>query len=244
MKAEVNNQIYRELGNKWYDAEDDPIALLRAENAFRVAWLKKELKQSGPLHILDVGCGAGLLSNPLSLQGHIVTGLDQAAEALETAKQRDSTGRVNYVVGQAENLPFTSQSFDVVCCFDVLEHVEAPALVIAESARVLRPGGRFYFFTFNRTPISYLLGIKSLEWFLKNTPPNLHVYEKFIRPNEVLKMCNTAGLNVDFLSGFGPQIFQKGVWEMIWRGRVRRDFQFEFKRSKAVSYLGRARRLA
>jgi 2-polyprenyl-6-hydroxyphenyl methylase/3-demethylubiquinone-9 3-methyltransferase len=243
LKVEVNNQVYRELGDKWYDAEDDPIALLRAENAFRVAWLNEELKQSGYLQILDVGCGAGLLSNPLSKGGHSVTGLDQAAEALETAKQRDSTGRVMYVVGQAENLPFSNESFDVVCCFDVLEHVESPDLVIAESARVLRPGGRFYFFTFNRTLLSYIMGIKSLEWFLKNTPPNLHVYDMFIQPKEVLEMCDTAGLNVDFLSGFGPKIFQKGVWEMIWRGRVPPDFQFELKRSMAVSYLGRAKRL-
>lgn len=244
MNFEVNNQIYRELGEKWYSADDDPIALLRAENRFRLSWLKSEFQNLSPLRILDVGCGAGLLSNPLALEGHKVWGIDQAEEALAIARQYDSTKQVQYSTGQAEALPFADGSFDVVCCFDVLEHVKSPLAVVKECSRVLKPGGKFYFFTFNRTALSYLFGIKALEWFLKNTPSHLHVYQMFIRPHELEEMCLSSGMKVDSVSGFGPRILQPGIWQLIFNGRVNPDFKFELKRSKAVSYLGKATRLA
>jgi 2-polyprenyl-6-hydroxyphenyl methylase/3-demethylubiquinone-9 3-methyltransferase len=240
---EVNNQVYRELGEKWYAADDDPIALLRAENRFRLSWLKSEFKNSDPLSILDVGCGAGLLANPLALDGHKIWGVDQADEALEVARRHDVTGKVQYRSGQAEALPFADQLFDVVCCFDVLEHVTDPRAVVRECSRVLKPGGRFYFFTFNRTALSYIIGIKALEWFLKNTPSHLHVHQMFIRPEELEQICVSSGLTVELLSGFGPRIFQTGMLDLIFKGRVRSDFEFELKRSKAVSYLGKATRI-
>jgi 2-polyprenyl-6-hydroxyphenyl methylase / 3-demethylubiquinone-9 3-methyltransferase len=175
-RACSNNQFYDEYGERWYTAEDDPVALLRAESRTRNSWVISEIKKAfvEEVKILDIGCGAGFLTNDLGLHGFHVTGLDASAQSLEVARRHDSTGSVEYRERDACRLDFESGTFNVVCAMDFLEHVENPDQVARESARVLQPGGLFLFHTFNRNFLSWLVAIKGVEWLVLNTPSNMH----------------------------------------------------------------------
>ncbi len=236
----VDNSIYDRLGERWYRADDDPIALLRAESRFRNPWIIEHLRAAGARDVLDVGCGGGFLANPLSAAGFRVTGLDQSAEALGVAARYDRSDAVRYVVGDGYRLPFDDGSFDAVAAMDFLEHVEEPGRVIAEAARVLRPGGQFFFYTFNRNPLSHLIVIKGVEWRVRNTPPDLHVIDLFITPAEMRAHLADAGLVADPLRGVRPRVFTRAFGWLLLTGKVRDDFAFTFTSGLALSYMGRA----
>jgi 2-polyprenyl-6-hydroxyphenyl methylase / 3-demethylubiquinone-9 3-methyltransferase len=240
----VNNSIYDELGERWYAAHDDPVALLRAESRLRNPWVAaKILHERGPnARVLDVGCGAGFLSNHLAHQGFDVTGIDASAASLEVAARHDVSGRATYVLGDAMSLPFASGSFDVVCAMDFLEHVEDPAAVVAEIARVLAPGGVFFFHTFNRNPLAWLVIIKGVEWFVKNTPRHMHVLRLFIKPRELVSMCQRSGLELAELHGSEPVVLSWAFWRMLLTRSVPPDFRFRFSKSTLLAYTGYARR--
>lgn len=242
----INNDWYAELGQRWYTAEDTPIALLRAEARHRNPWIADEIARAfggRACRVLDLGCGAGFLANDLAQRGHTVTGLDPTDENLAIARLHDATRSVDYVLGDARALPYADSSFDVICAMDLLEHVEEPERVIAEVGRVLAPGGMFFFHTFNRTWQSKLIVIKGVEWFVKNTPPALHVIELFLRPVEVETMCRRHGLAPIVLRGSRPR-FRWPLWRMLLTGRVGDDFAFTFTDSTTLGYTGVARRVA
>jgi 2-polyprenyl-6-hydroxyphenyl methylase / 3-demethylubiquinone-9 3-methyltransferase len=236
----VNNAIYAELGNRWYDASDDPVALLRAEAGLRNPWIVDQIGPE-PCSVLDMGCGAGYLANELAGRGHRVTGIDLAAQALEVAAAHDATETVAYRIGDATALDFPSASFDAVCATDILEHVEEPARVVAEAARLLRPGGKFFFHTFNRTRVAWLIVIKGVEWFVKNTPRDMHILRLFIKPAELAAMCRAHGLEPVILRGLRPRV-DRAFFRMLATGRVGRDFRFVFTDSLRTGYTGFARR--
>jgi len=238
--GQVNNAIYHQLGDRWYTAQDDPVALLRAESRARNPWIAGVIRQtfpSGEVKVLDIGCGGGFLSNYLANSGFRVNGLDASAESLSIAKRYDGTGRVSYVMGDAYHLPYAGGEFQAACAMDFLEHVDEPQSVIAEAARVLRPGGLLFFATFNRNFISWLIGIKGVEWFVRNTPPRLHELSHFIKPAELRAMCEAGGLRVDELHGFAPQL-NRAFWRMLRTGVVTDDFTFQFGRSTLTGYIG------
>src|SRR4051812_32132541 len=161
----VNNELYHALGDRWYRAQDDPVALLRAESRLRNPWVAQEIEHTfgdARCRVLDIGCGGGFLSNYLGQLGHEVTGLDVSLDALRVASAHDHSGAVHYMRGEALELPFADSSFDVVCAMDFLEHVEDPERAIAEAARVLKPSGMFFFHTFNRNLLSWLVIIKGV----------------------------------------------------------------------------------
>ncbi len=240
--AAINNRWYADLGARWYEAEDTPIALLRAEARHRNPWIAEELVRtfgSRPVRVLDLGCGAGFLANDLARRGHHVIGIDTTLENLEVARAR---GNASYLRADARRLPVADGSVDVVCMMDLLEHVEDPAAVIAEAARVLAPGGLVFFHTFNRTWQSNLVVIKGVEWFVRNTPTDLHVLHLFLTPDEVRAMCARHGLEVTALVGSRPR-FRWPLWRMVLTGRVGDDFAFTWTPSTKLGYTGCARRV-
>ncbi len=240
----VNNDVYEGLGARWYEAEDDPIALLRAESAHRNPWVERAIADTfhgAPCDVLDLGCGAGFLSNFLGKRGHRVVGLDAAKDSLDVARAHDESGTVRYEHGSALDLSHANASFDVVCAMDFLEHVERPDRIIAEAARVLRPGGLFFFHTFNRNWLSWLVVIKGVEWFVKNTPKDLHVLHLFLKPEETLAMCRNHGLELGQLLGSRPQL-GAAFFRMLATGTVGSDFGFAFTPSTRIAYTGFVRK--
>jgi 2-polyprenyl-6-hydroxyphenyl methylase/3-demethylubiquinone-9 3-methyltransferase len=240
----VNNDIYEALGERWYTADDDPVALLRAESRLRNPWLSARVRErcGEGARVLDVGCGGGFLSNYLAREGFEVSGIDASPESLLVATHHDETRSVCYQSGNALALPYATASFDAVCAMDFLEHVEAPGAVIKECSRVLRPGGVFFFHTFNRNPLAWLVVIKGVEWFVKNTPRDMHVLRLFIRPDELRSLCRDHQLDVTKLLGSKPVILAASFWRMLATGVVPPDFRFEFSKSTLLAYTGYAER--
>jgi 2-polyprenyl-6-hydroxyphenyl methylase / 3-demethylubiquinone-9 3-methyltransferase len=236
---EINNAVYETLGARWTEAEDDPVGLLRAESRARNPWVQSEIaKRKGfPCDILDLGCGAGFLSNVLAADGHCVTGVDLAEGALRVARAEDKTQSVQYEAMDARALQYADESFDAVCAMDVLEHVVSWEALVKEAARVLRPGGLLFFYTFNRNFLSKLLVIKGVSWVVKNTPNNLHVYEMFIKPEEFVRVAEEHALIVEPLRGLRP-VLNAHFWRMLATGRVGPGFAFAFTQSTKLSYLG------
>jgi 2-polyprenyl-6-hydroxyphenyl methylase / 3-demethylubiquinone-9 3-methyltransferase len=237
----VNNEIYHELGERWYKAKDDPIALLRAESRARNGWIAEQLESHFPkatARVLDVGCGAGFLANDLARRGFQISGLDASENSLAVARKYDATGTVQYQAGDAYHLPYADGSFEAVCAMDFLEHIEEPEKVIAEIARVLTPHGLFFFHTFNRNFLAWLIVIKGVEWVVKNTPKDLHILKLFIKPAELKAMCEASGLRVEALHGFMPKITRRAFWRLIVTGVVDDDFEFQFSKSTLTGYAG------
>ncbi len=240
----INNEFYETLGSLWLTGSDHPAALLRAENKLRTPWVAAEIAKrfSHPVSVLDVGCGAGFLTHALATAGHRVFGIDLSENSLEVAKENDVTGTVDYRKASADALPFADRSFDTVCAMDVLEHVENPRRLIAEAARVLKPEGLFFFHTFNRNLLSYLVVIKGVEWFVRNTPQNMHVYPLFIKPAELKDYCESESLHVIELLGFRPKFLSLAFLQMLLTRKVSDSFAFRFSKSLSTGYSGIAQK--
>ncbi len=240
MAKKINNAIYEDYGDRWYTAYDDPIALLRAENEVKVPWILERIPKKGTL--LDVGCGAGFLTNRMAREGFQVTGIDLSQESLKVAERFDATKTAKYINADACHLPFADESFDVVTTLDFLEHVPNPADVVKECARVLKPGGVFFYHTFNRNPLSHLMVIKFVEWVVKNTPPNMHVIELFIKPHELVQFCENVGLKNQELIGLRPK-FRTIPLQNILSGIVPQGLQFTTTKNLWLSYMGVAKKI-
>ncbi|WP_253696494.1 bifunctional 2-polyprenyl-6-hydroxyphenol methylase/3-demethylubiquinol 3-O-methyltransferase UbiG [Bdellovibrio sp. HCB117] len=244
-KEIVNNEAYDHLAERWYEAQDDPIALLRNQHKVEMPWILEEIRRNigYRAEILDMGCGAGFLSNDLALAGHSVQGIDLSTSSLKVAADRDVTHTVRYQQGDVYSVPFAKESFDVVCAMDLLEHVSDPQRVIAEATRVLRPGGLFFFNTFAKNPLAWLVVIKGMEWFVKNTPKDYHVYSLFIDPEQMREWADESGLEVMQIRGIRPVFAQKAMLELIRTGVVPKDFRFKFTKLPLIAYTGYAKKM-
>lgn len=235
----INNEFYNQLGDDWLHSMDHPVALLRAENAVRVPWILGEIGEKAT--VLDIGCGAGLLANPLAKAGHEVTGVDISVPSLRIARKNDETKQVVYLEANAYSLPFPDDSFNVVCAMDVLEHVEEPKRLIAEASRVLKKGGLFFFHTFNRNLWSYLLVIKGVDWFVPNAPPHMHVYPLFIKPRELDQWMNERQLQAMQWLGLQPSFHS--ISRLLQKRSIPKDFSFRFCKSLRTGYCGKAKKI-
>lgn len=236
----INNDFYDELKEDWYTRNDHPIALLRKENELRIPWIMSKL--INPVNVLDIGCGAGFLTNALAKNGHRVTGIDISEESLNTAKSYDTIQKVTYLKEDAYSLPFKEGTFDVVCAMDILEHVDNPKLLINQASKVLKPGGLFFFHTFNRNLLSYLFIIKGVDWFVKNAPKNMHVYPLFIKPKELKTWLYNENLLTKEVKGFRPKIFSTAFFKLLATKVVPDNYAFTFSKSLLTGYCGFARK--
>src|SRR5512133_3624477 len=155
----INNEIYIKLGSNWWDETEGVFATIRFFiNPVRFDYFSRVLqhkRDSGQVFstVLDIGCGGGFLSEEFAGAGYAVTGVDPAAESIEAARKHAAANElpIDYETASGEDLPFPDGRFDIVLCCDVLEHVNDVGRVIAEIARVLKPGGIFFYDTINRT---------------------------------------------------------------------------------------------
>jgi len=181
----------------WWDP-DGPFKPLHKLNPVRIQYIRdqicarynldfKDLKPFKDLKILDIGCGGGLVCEPMARLGANVTGIDADENAIEVAKDHamDSDLQINYQSGPAEKL---KEKFDVVLALEVVEHVSDLDAFIKNALRLCKPGGLIIFSTLNRTAKSYALGIIAAEYLLRWVPRGTHSWKKFIRPSELARV--------------------------------------------------------
>lgn len=241
--AEVNNAFYDDLGERWYEGDDHAIALLRVESYLKLGYtfevLRKHYIEPGA-RVLDVACGAGLVSLPMARAGYRVEGVDLAERALEVARRRVPDGAdATFRLGDALSLDAEADTYDAVLLLDMLEHVEEPGRALAEAARVVRPGGVVVFNTFNQTPLAWLVAVHGFKFVVRDAPQHLHVYRLFIPPETLEEMAAEVGLDVVDVTGVRPRL-DGAFWRSLRSRRVDPEFRFTRTASKAVGYMGAA----
>ena len=160
----------------------------------------RDLKAPAPfagLRILDIGCGGGLLSEPMARLGATVVGVDPAARNIPVARlhAEQSSLAIDYRVSTAEALAEAGETFDVVLNMEVVEHVPDPLAYLTACARLLRPGGLMVCSTINRNPKSFAMAIVGAEWVMRWLPKGTHEWRKFITPDELYDLIRKAGLD-------------------------------------------------
>jgi 2-polyprenyl-6-hydroxyphenyl methylase/3-demethylubiquinone-9 3-methyltransferase len=191
----ADNALFDSLSDSWWSENGYFNMLKWFINPWRLPYFKAVVAEEGVdprnTRVLDVGCGGGLLAEEIASMGFAVTGIDQSEKSIDVARlhSRKSGLAIDYRSGSAERLPFEKGTFSLVTCCDVLEHLESWELVLCEIARVLRPGGILFYDTINRTALSKLIFIKiTQEWKVTRIAPgNLHAWEMFITPGELLQ---------------------------------------------------------
>jgi len=226
--------IYDKVADRWWSDDVRWVRTLKNLVPGRLAWFDRHIDWQGK-DVLDLGCAGGFMAEAMAARGAHVTGIDPAAAAIEAARHHANASGlgINYDVGVGEALPYDPTSFDAVVCVDVLEHVADLHKVLAEAARVLRPGGIFLFDTINRNPIARLATITVAENLLRLLPRGTHDPAMFIRPREMHHALQGAGLAPGPITGLGP------------RGINRRlDLTFGALPLTSVLYMGTARKPA
>ena len=190
------------LASRWWDPQG-PQRPLHELNPARLGYVRDRATLAGA-RVLDVGCGAGLLSEALAGEGADVVALDLAPELIDVARLHllESGRRVDYRLMPVETLAAAEPaSFDVVTCMEMLEHVPDPAAVVQACADLLKPGGRLFLSTLNRTPLAFATAIVGAEYIARLLPRGTHDYRQFIRPSELGAWLRAAGLGLEDVSG-------------------------------------------
>ncbi len=193
---------FNDLAQRWWD-ENGPQKALHALNPARLGYVAGRIDLQDA-RVLDVGCGAGLLSEALAKSGAQVTAIDLAPDLIKVAKlhRLESGVEVDYRLQSAEALAAEAPaSFDAVTCMEMLEHVPDPGAILAACAALLRPGGRLVVSTLNRTPAAFALAIVGAEYVARILPRGTHQYRDFIKPSELAKWLREAGLELEDVSG-------------------------------------------
>jgi 2-polyprenyl-6-hydroxyphenyl methylase / 3-demethylubiquinone-9 3-methyltransferase len=227
-----NLAIYNEVAARWWSDDLRWVRTLKNMVPGRLTYFDRFMDWQDA-KVLDLGCAGGFMAEAMTKRGAIVTGIDPAAGAIAAARAHAASQNlaITYDVGVGEALPYADKSFDAVVCVDVLEHVADLAMVLSETARVLRPGGKFLFDTINRNPLARFAAIFMAENVLKLLPQGTHDPAMFIKPAELRMALIKAGFIPGAMTGLGP------------RGLNRRgDFTFGRLPGTAIIYMGTARK--
>lgn len=225
--SEINH--FKNLSSEWWD-ENGPLKMLHQLNPLRITYIKEKVGLFKNLRILDVGCGAGILTEPLARLGADVTGIDIVSENIEIASQHAQRAglSIHYMTTSIEDYRQMSPGFfDVVLALEILEHVENPSLFLKNCASVLKERGHLFVSTFHRTIKSYLLGIIMAEHILKWVPQDTHHWSKFLKPSEIHNALKEKGFMFEDLKGITYDF-----WESQWK----------FSPDVSVNYMGVLRR--
>ena len=216
---------FNQIAQEWWD-ESGKFKPLHKFNPIRISYLKdkicqyfeiKEVKDGKPLKglkILDVGCGGGLLCEPLARLGAKIVGIDAGEKNIGAAKAHalQENLEIDYRNQDVEELAATKEKFDIVLSMEVVEHVADVTAFIGACASCLKPENSLLFLaTLNRTPQSFLAAIIGAEYVLRWLPRGTHDWKKFLKPSELAKMAQASGLDLKDVTGFDYNIF-KDEW--------------------------------
>ncbi len=165
-----------------------------AETHFKLD--SKNVRALSGFKVLDVGCGGGLIAEPLARLGASVTGIDPAERNIAIAKGHAAPQGLNidYRTKRIEDLVAASEQFDIVTCLEVVEHVPDVGAFISQCSRAVKPGGLIVFSTINRTVKAWALAIVGAEYVLGWLPRGTHQWDRFVTPEELARHCADAGL--------------------------------------------------
>lgn len=204
---------FEALAARWWRA-DGPMRALHRLNPTRIRFVRDRLaarlgrdpeseKPLAGLTLIDVGCGAGLLSEPMARLGARVTGIDAAAENIRVAAAHAEAGglAIDYRHADVEALARAGEHFDVVMTMEVVEHVADLDAFLAACCALVKPGGAMFVATLNRTPQSFALAIVGAEYLLRWLPRGTHDWRKFVRPSELAAHLRRGGIKLVELTG-------------------------------------------
>lgn len=198
------------LASRWWDPDGESRPL-HDLNPVRLAYVAERVSLAGA-RVLDVGCGGGLLSEALARAGANVTAIDLSSGVLDVARLHlfESNLKVDYREVSVEALADEAPgAYDAITCMEMLEHVPDPGSVVAACARLLKPGGKVFFSTLNRTPAAFALAIVGAEYVMRLLPRGTHHYAQFIRPSELAAALRAAGLELTDLRGLDYNPFTR-----------------------------------
>lgn len=199
---EKETRHFDQLANEWWDRQGK-FRVLHEVNPLRLSFVQAHDKLKDK-RILDIGCGGGIFSEALAEAGAEVVGIDLSQNSIAIAKQHSEEVNkvIDYRVCTAESLAENEVgSFDIVCCFEMLEHVDNPQVVIDSVQKLLKPDGVFFASTLNRNLLSWFLGIIMAEQVLGWIPKNTHNHGKFIKPSELAAMTRKADFHFTHSKG-------------------------------------------
>jgi len=190
---------FAQHATQWWNM-DGPLKTLHDINPARIGFIQQYIDLAGQ-HILDVGCGGGILCEGMARRGAVVTGLDVEMDAIACAQEHASYHdlSINYVCQPIEL--FEANPFDSITCMEMLEHVQEPGLVIQHCARLLKEGGYLFLSTLNRTLKAYATAIIGAEYILDLLPRQTHDFDKFMKPSELANMIRSSGLEMVGMTG-------------------------------------------
>lgn len=194
---------FEDMASRWWDLNGE-FKPLHQINPLRLNFVLDKANGLFDKHVLDVGCGGGILAESMAREGAHVTGLDMGKEPLEVARLHalEAGVKLNYIQSTIEeHAQQNPQSYDVVTCMEMLEHVPDSLSVIQSCARLVKPGGHVFFSTLNRNVKSYLFAIVGAEHIMNIVPKGTHDHKKFIRPSELLKMVDSTPLQEKAITG-------------------------------------------
>tara|TARA_Y100000590_G_scaffold311272_1_gene351683 strand:- start:241 stop:969 length:729 start_codon:yes stop_codon:yes gene_type:complete len=217
-KEEIDK--FSKIAEEWWDP-DGKFKPLHAFNPIRIKYIKdniikhfkieKKILPLSKIKILDIGCGGGLIAEPMTRLGANVTGIDASEENIKVAKAhlQKNKLKINYKCASPENFIY-KEKFDVILNLEIIEHVEDIELFIKKSSRLLKKGGLMYIATINKTLKSYLFAIIGAEYVLRWLPIGTHDWEKFVEPSKLillgeknlLKLNKIDGMKFDIISNY------------------------------------------
>jgi 2-polyprenyl-6-hydroxyphenyl methylase/3-demethylubiquinone-9 3-methyltransferase len=176
----------------WW-GENGAFATLHQMNRVRLEFITQETSLKG-MKVLDIGCGGGILSEPLTRLGAEVIGIDASAEAIEVAKNhaKQSGLQIDYRCGLLENL--AESAFDLVFAMEIVEHLPDVPLFIEQAVAKIKSGGKCFLSTINRTPEAFFVVILGAEYILQKLPKGTHAFNQFVRPDELKQALHKAGM--------------------------------------------------
>ena len=225
---------FSKIAEEWWDPHGK-FKPLHKFNPIRISYIKESIINSFKLKekvkplenvkILDIGCGGGLLSEPMSRLGADVMGIDASDKNIEIAKFHAKKDNLNikYFCASPEKLN-TSEKFDVILNMEIVEHVEDVNFFLQSCSKLLRKNGIMFVATINKTLKSYFFAIIGAEYILRWLPIGTHEWDKFVKPNELIKILKKYDLRLDSLDGMKFNLF-KDEWKV--------------SKDKSINYIGR-----
>ncbi len=222
-QAEVER--FRRMASEWWDAKGKfrplhqlgpaRLTFVRDELVKHFGLAKGGLKPLKGLRVLDIGCGGGLVSEPLARLGAVVTGIDPGEENVQAARAHaEPQGlAIDYRAATVEELAAAGEVFDFVVCLEVVEHVPDVGAFLKACTALIRPGGMMVLSTINRNLKSYALAIIGAEYILGWLPRGTHQWERFVTPDELARFVGAAGLGAPAFAGlvYDPL---RGTWTL------------------------------